>query len=161
MNGADFLLCVSTNYNGIKTSFKSYLYKSKMRFDEDVFHTTIINCYSTISNNDININSQDDVIKYLFSSFRMNIKRNSLYSDNRPKSEISTIERISNDDISTTCDVSLIYDIIAKNFDSFIAELYFEHLNGKNIEDLEIDHQVKNLKYKFSKIKKYLKVCGI
>ena len=29
------------------------------------------------------------------------------------------------------------------------------------IEDLEIDHQVKNLKYKFSKIKKYLKVCGI
>lgn len=161
MNGADFLTCVSTNYNGIKSSFKSYLYNCKIRFDEDVFHTTIINCYSTISSHDMNINTYDDVIKYLYSAFKMNIKRNSLYSDNRPKSEISTIDRLSNDDISETCDVSLIHDIIANHFDSITTELYFEHLNGKNIEELEIDYHIKNLKYKFNKIKKYLKVCGI
>ena len=77
-----WLNVVSDNYEYIKQGFIMECRKSLTEFDEDIFHSTIINCYNTIKMKGLTDLSEQGMKNYLFSSFKMNLKREALYMRN-------------------------------------------------------------------------------
>lgn len=73
---------ISIRYNEIKEGFTMECRKTMTDFDEDIFHSTIINCYNTIKLKGLTDLTEQGMKNYLFRSFKMNIKREALYMRN-------------------------------------------------------------------------------
>ena len=73
---------ISLRYNEIKEGFSMECRKTMTDFDEDIFHSTILNCYNTIKTKGLNDLTEQGMKNYLFRSFKMNTKREALYMRN-------------------------------------------------------------------------------
>lgn len=73
---------ISIRYNEIKEGFIMECRKTMTDFDEDIFHSTIINCYNTIKLKGLTDLTEQGMKNYLFRSFKMNTKREALYMRN-------------------------------------------------------------------------------
>ena len=73
---------ISVKYNEIKEGFRMECRKTMTDFDEDIFASTILNCYHTISLKGLEDLTVQGMKNYLFRSFKMNIKREALYMRN-------------------------------------------------------------------------------
>ena len=73
---------ISLRYNEIKEGFRMECRKSMTDFDEDIFHSTIINCYNTVKLKGLTDLTEQGMKNYLFKSFKMNLKRDALYMRN-------------------------------------------------------------------------------
>lgn len=73
---------ISVRYNEIKEGFTMECRKTMTDFDEDIFHSTIINCYNTIKLKGLIDLTEQGMKNYLFRSFKMNTKREALYMRN-------------------------------------------------------------------------------
>lgn len=74
---------INDDYENIKKGFILSCSKEMTDFNEDIFHTTIINCYSTILKSGITDLTVQGMKNYLFRAFKQNIKREAVYSRNR------------------------------------------------------------------------------
>ena len=126
---------ISVRYNEIKEGFTMECRKSMTDFDEDIFHSTIINCYNTIKLKGLTDLTEQGMKNYLFKSFKMNIKREALYMRNAKRdtnissSDAMSIyeknglnEEITEDKIRKQLfnDYSVVYilNLVEKNFDT-------------------------------------------
>ena len=73
---------ISMRYNEIKEGFTMECRKTMTNFDEDIFHSTIINCYHTIKAKGLTDLTEQGMKNYLFKAFKMNTKREALYMRN-------------------------------------------------------------------------------
>ena len=71
---------ISLRYNEIKEGFIMECRKTMTHFDEDIFHSTILNCYNTIQKKGLEDLTEQGMQNYLFKSFKMNTKRETLYT---------------------------------------------------------------------------------
>lgn len=87
---------ISIRYNEIKEGFIMECRKTMTDFDEDIFHSTIINCYNTIKLKGLTDLTEQGMKNYLFRSFKMNTKREALYMRNaRRDNNISGVDAMS------------------------------------------------------------------
>lgn len=87
---------ISVRYNEIKEGFIMECRKTMTDFDEDIFHSTIINCYNTIKLRGLTDLTEQGMKNYLFRSFKMNTKREALYMRNaRRDNNISGVDAMS------------------------------------------------------------------
>ena len=73
---------INDEYEEIKKGFELSCKKEMTAFDEDVFQSTILNCYNAILKNGITDLTRQGMKNYLFRSFKMNTKREALYMRN-------------------------------------------------------------------------------
>lgn len=73
---------ISIKYNEIKEGFIMECRKTMTDFNEDIFHSTILNCYNTIKLKGLTDLTEQGMKNYLFRSFKMNTKREALYMRN-------------------------------------------------------------------------------
>lgn len=73
---------ISVRYQEIKEGFIMECRKTMTEFDEDIFHSTILNCYNTIKLKGLTDLTEQGMKNYLFRSFKMNTKREALYMRN-------------------------------------------------------------------------------
>lgn len=73
---------ISVRYNEIKEGFTMECRKTMTDFDEDIFHSTILNCYNTIKLKGLTDLTEQGMKNYLFRAFKMNTKREALYMRN-------------------------------------------------------------------------------
>lgn len=73
---------ISIKYQEIKEGFIMECRKTMTDFDEDIFHSTILNCYNTIKLKGLTDLTEQGMKNYLFRSFKMNTKREALYMRN-------------------------------------------------------------------------------
>lgn len=73
---------ISIRYQEIKEGFIMECRKTMTDFDEDIFHSTILNCYNTIKLKGLTDLTEQGMKNYLFRSFKMNTKREALYMRN-------------------------------------------------------------------------------
>lgn len=76
---------ISLRYNEIKDGFTMECRKTMTEFDEDIFHSTIVNCYNTIKLKGLTDLTEQGMKNYLFRSFKMNTKREALYMRNQKR----------------------------------------------------------------------------
>ena len=87
---------ISVRYNEIKEGFTMECRKTMTDFDEDIFHSTILNCYNRIKLKGLTDLTEQGMKNYLFRSFKMNTKREALYMRNAKRdSNISDSDAIS------------------------------------------------------------------
>lgn len=87
---------ISVKYKEIKEGFIMECRKTMTDFDEDIFHSTILNCYNTIKLKGLTDLTEQGMKNYLFRSFKMNTKREALYMRNaRRDNNISGVDAMS------------------------------------------------------------------
>ena len=87
---------INDEYEEIKKGFELSCKKEMTAFDEDVFQSTILNCYNAILKNGITDLTRQGMKNYLFKSFKMNIKREAMYMRNaRRDNNISGVDAMS------------------------------------------------------------------
>lgn len=87
---------ISVRYQEIKEGFIMECRKTMTDFDEDIFHSTILNCYNTIKLKGLTDLTEQGMKNYLFRSFKMNTKREALYMRNaRRDNNISGVDAMS------------------------------------------------------------------
>lgn len=87
---------ISIKYQEIKEGFTMECRKTMTDFDEDIFHSTILNCYNTIKLKGLTDLTEQGMKNYLFRSFKMNTKREALYMRNaRRDNNISGVDAMS------------------------------------------------------------------
>lgn len=87
---------ISIKYKEIKEGFIMECRKTMTDFDEDIFHSTILNCYNTIKLKGLTDLTEQGMKNYLFRSFKMNTKREALYMRNaRRDNNISGVDAMS------------------------------------------------------------------
>lgn len=87
---------ISIRYQEIKEGFIMECRKTMTDFDEDIFHSTILNCYNTIKLKGLTDLTEQGMKNYLFRSFKMNTKREALYMRNaRRDNNISGVDAMS------------------------------------------------------------------
>lgn len=87
MNDAErFLHYLGENYERLLAKYRKYAHLNHYKWDDDVFHTTIVKCHDTIENTGkMADNSDTGIENYFFLSLRNNLKREGQYSRNRNK----------------------------------------------------------------------------
>lgn len=78
---------INEEYEEIKKGFELSCKKEMTAFDEDVFQSTILNCYTAITKNGMTDLTRQGMKNYLFKSFKMNIKREALYMRNAKRDD--------------------------------------------------------------------------
>lgn len=157
INSVNFLSFVGNNYTIIKRKLSFWSYRNGQKFNEDVFHNTILNCNDTIKNRNIIFKNSNEVFAYIFTSYRTNLLRNKLYADNKIKNEIVESIKIKNENyIIEKCDNSIIKDNVINEFGEKSYNILLEHLNGETTKELQEKHQIKNMKEKIKKMKDYI-----
>lgn len=78
---------INDEYEEIKRGFELSCKKEMTAFDEDVFQSTILNCYNAILKNGMTDLTRQGMKNYLFKSFKMNIKREALYMRNAKRDD--------------------------------------------------------------------------
>lgn len=85
-----WLNVISDNYEYIKEGFRMSCQKEMTDFDEDIFHDTILNCYKSIQTRGLTDLTEQGMKNYLFKSFKMNIKRESVYARNSKRDSMDS-----------------------------------------------------------------------
>ena len=148
---------LTVNYYKIKEKIKRILFLENIKFDEDIFHNTLYNCYNSFVNNNVLNLTEQNLESYLYTSMKLNTFRNKQYAVNRYKS-VNIDENYIKDsqDISCLCDLHLIMESISNEFGELLSFAYYNNVSGESISSLENRLNIKNLKNKLKKIKKYI-----
>ena len=154
MNGEQFINYINDNYFDIKNKFLTAI--SLNTINEDIFHDTIIKCYDLLNENKIDINNGQNARAYLFASYRMNLYRNKLYANNKPKLNLLDVDLEYNNNTDYICDIHMLNDKLLSEFDDKTIEMFFNFMLGDTIPNLQRKYNVKNLKYQFKKIRNYI-----
>lgn len=145
---------IEVNYDSIKTLLKKEWYKMKQsKFDEDIFHSTLIKCMEKF---DSSIFNENDFMAYLVSSFKTNTIREDGYFNNckRDNKDVMTIKKEVFDNYSV--DINNLLTDICENFNKDYCNIFIDWLDGATIKELNEQYNKKNCRYIIDKIRKYV-----
>ena len=145
---------IEANYDNIKTLIKKEWYKMKhIKFDEDIFHNTLIKCMEKFNSPNFN---ENDFMAYLVSSFKTNTIREDSYFTNskRDDKDVMTIKKEIFDNCSIDID-NLLSDI-CETFNREYCDILIDWLDGCTIKELNQLYNKKNCRYIIDKIRKYI-----
>lgn len=172
-----FLNYVNDNYIGIQTKIKMLCGKNKQRFDEDVYHESILRCYNAIEKKGcMNDSSPTGIEGYLIRSYfnlckeikrsAMNAKRDlnytsdnisSLYEDYYNSHNLDAREKIVNDMFK---DFSILYIMMVaeQNFDNEHYYLFRlkELIPNMTYKQLQEKTKMKAVRQKVVEVKRFI-----
>ena len=147
---------INENYYQLKTDLVKYCNYNGLKFDEDIFHNTIIGCMDKV--NDI-----DNFKNYLFISFKNNLNREKQYHRNLLREELpdnyelSDNYEVSTDNTESLIEYNSIQELLRNKFGEKMLELFNKHISGYSVRELEQLYNCKQLTYKLNKMKQYCK----
>lgn len=146
---------VSKIYDEVKREFANGIKAVGYDFDEDVFSDTIEKCCHV----DKLSKADEKVVRsYLWCAFKNNTLRNRQYKDNMNASieEDTDIE----EECSTVDDMfSEVEELIVKKFGKELFDMFLMHCKGVKYNDFGSSTEASKLKYKFRKIREYVREC--
>lgn len=143
---------IAVNYEPLKTKFIKSLNIKGLKFDEDIFHSTLEKCMN------YEFNSNDELENYLFVSLLTNIKRDKLYHYNSKRADMEESPNIhTSSNMEALADLNIIKDLLYSKFKKEDVDMFLLHSEGYSILELENKYNIKNLTYKINKIKRFLK----
>lgn len=147
---------ISTNYDGLKQQFVKSFKSKNIRFDEDIFHSTILRCM------DMEFPCKEELENYLFASLLTNHKRDKLYYANSHRQEVEDITCVYESqpsfiDTESIIDLNFVKEELCNKFGEEMTQIFLDHCYGYPIQELEKVYDVKNLTYKINKMKKFVK----
>ena len=153
----EFMRIISSQYDAIKKSFQLNMSKTKIEFNEDVFHDTLLKCCETYKDDNADI-------KKMKAYFWMAFKTNMLNMVQRRK-HIEDIDSLRNFDIiddeyimEIDEFVEIVRDELYMEFGKEVSDLWLKHVaNNEHYESLEKESGVENIHYQFKKIRKYIR----
>lgn len=150
----DFLRLSGELYESNKKKWR----KAVEGFDEDVYNDSILKVYDAILKGE---DTEGDVVKYWFKTFKNNLKRNKGYSDNKEKGEIDNKvkgkEDVEDDVNLYYSTIKTIFNSVRNNFDRKTFEVYRMHLLC-NMSYEELDRLTGvDSKERIMKVKQWLK----
>lgn len=167
----DFNEFISKYYEILKKKWTKYLYDRGQKFDEDIYHSTIVQVMQKAEN--LEDKSEKGYANYLFKAFQNNIKRDKLYHCNLLRDfnydddAITTFleyqhDESFNDKVMRDTYISFITNIIlsdiSENFDLITFSVFRIYLlNSLTYKKLCEITKVKDCKKRISSVKKYLK----
>lgn len=167
----DFNEFLKKNYEILKKKWSKYLYDRQQKFDEDIYHSTIVQVMQKADN----LIDKTDIgyANYLFKAFQNNIKREKLYHCNLLRDvnydddAITTFLESQHDesfqdkvmrDTYISFVTNIILSDISENFDLITFSVFRIYLlNSLTYKKLCEITKVKDCKKRISSVKKYLK----
>lgn len=148
---------LTINYNNLKEKIKRILFLENIKFDEDIFHTTLCNCHNLFMNNSLSFFNENNLEAYLYNSVKINIFRDKKYASNKYNFTIINENDLKSDnDMNYFCDLNIIMESIKNEFGEVLSIAYYDNINGESISSLQNKLDIKNLKQKIKNIKKYI-----
>lgn len=135
---------IGTVYESCKKRYYKMCRDMHLNIDEDIFSSTVINCYDSISRNGLEDLSQQGCENYLFKAFRTNMYQVSNYNKRKVDGDINSIGEKFIDDNGDKIreqvlkDYTVIYilNLIENNFDEISFNLWrFKNLAEKMTYD--------------------------
>lgn len=142
---------INLNYEYIKM-----IVSSNGTINEDVFHDTLIKCMDKFNNREEIKNN--DFVPYFVKSFKNNMLRNKLYSNNSNIEFYEDIEQISiiDNDCLSEFDIEIILEDIRDKFGKDYNDKFIDWLDNLTISDINRKHNCKNSRYVIDKIRNYI-----
>lgn len=149
-----FLSCIGERFYEIKHSFKTKISRLGLAFDEDIFSDTLVKCNDALSKRSLGSNK---MIFYFWSAFKNNTLRDLNYSRNKLRGEFpeDVIDEI--DFETVTEDFEKISRMVILEFGDEMYEYFVLHANGMPYEKLYQLSKIDNLKYRFRRIREYVR----
>ena len=149
-----FFCCVSEKFYEIKNRFKTKILHLVFIFDEDIFSDTLLKCNDTLSKRSLD---RSKMIFYFWTAFKNNTLRDLKYSRNKLRSDFpeDIVDEIDFETI--TEDFEKISKMIILEFGEELFEYFVLHTNGMSYEKLYKLSNIDNLKYKFRRIRDYVR----
>lgn len=154
----NFLNVIGDNYEEIRNRFLINCAKRKDKFNEDIFHDTIIKC-SRLANHDMDL---EEVCKYLYGAYRMNIYRDRLYARNAHIHETNgeiifhVVDEALDTQSENSIDINILLDYLRTIYDECDVDLFRRSYFGWSINELEKETG-RHLYKKFTEMRNKLK----
>lgn len=149
-----FLSCIGEKFYEIKKSFKTKIMRFGFIFDEDIFSDTLLKYNDTLSKRSLGKNR---MLFYFWTAFKNNTLRNLNYSRNKLRSEFPEDVADEIDFETITEDFEKISRMIVLEFGEEMYEYFVLHANGMSYENLLKMSNVDNLKYRFRRIREFVR----
>lgn len=161
MSNNVFLNFVGKHFNELKGKFTTQIRKIGFDFNHDVFYDTMLKCNDKITDT----NTLDEEMEnYFWIAFKNNTMREFNYSRNKlTEGEEAITDEVlgtTEDDVYTDfsySDYENVSKMIIKEFGVDLYKLFALHANGTEYKDLVKESEVNDLKYKFRKIRDYVR----
>lgn len=150
----DFLNYVAVNYKRLFSSFKRQMYDKGLYFDEDIFEDTILKCNNHLRTKNLN---EKEVESYFWKSFIINTLRETNYIRSKTTDIIPENIILENSDDASKEIYNKITKIIIDKFGYEKYRLFVLHANGATYKDIELNSDIKCVKYLCRKIRDYVR----
>lgn len=147
-----FLEYIGNNFDKVKNKFEEYITNMGHTFDEDVFSETLLKCDTKMKDKEI---TGSEMQSYFFMAFKNNTLREKKYARNNTTDKIP--ENLLEEEPYDEEVINDITRLIIENFGTELYGLFLLHANGKKYKELEEMTTLKNLKYKFRKIREFVR----
>ena len=141
---------INENYYQLKKDLVKYCKYNGLKFDEDIFHNTIIGCMDKVDD-------VDNFKNYLFISFKNNLNREKQYHRNLLRDELPDNYEASVNNTESLIEYNDIQRLLRNKFGEEMLELFNKHISGYSVRELEQLYNCKQLTYKLNKMKQYCK----
>lgn len=153
-----FLEVIGDNYNTIRTRFLINCASRKDKFNEDIFHDTIIKC-SRLATHPMDL---EEACKYLYGAYRMNVYRDRLYARNVYIHETDgdivfhIVDEEKDSQSENSIDMNILLDYLRTVYDECDVDLFGRSYSGWTIGELEKETG-RHLYKKFAEMRNKLK----
>lgn len=151
----NFLNYVSINYKRLFSSFKQQICDKGLYFDEDIFEDTILKCNNHLKTKSLN---EKEIESYFWKSFKINTLRETNYMRSKTVDTIPENIIIENYDDTVTKACNQIKKLIIDKFGHEKYRLFILHVNGATYKELELNSNIKCVKYLCRKIRDYVRI---
>lgn len=143
---------VGGKYEWIKSLLKSLSKRRNECFDEDLFHTTLLNCMKVLGETEM---EEREIIAYIIKAFQANEIREYFYFRNLLRVELD-IEYEEGLTMSDNLDYKMIIQRIRTVFGEKDLKLFELWLEGYCVREIEEQYGDKDVTYRLHKIKTWL-----
>lgn len=147
---------INDNYDKFKCLLMAEWRKySKMQFNEDIFHDTLLKCIERFSNE--TDKTDNDFKAYLVAAFKNNIFRDGAYHRNMKNVDMEVNSFKIPVNLTSNLDIDLIIKSIEKVFDKTYALQFEDWINGSTIQQINQKYNCTNARYNIDRMLKFCK----
>lgn len=155
----EFLENVANNYDNLIDRFSIICLSHNTKLDMDIFHDTIIKCATNVNHP----MDYEELCKYLYGSYKMNILREKEYARNKHEHksidtlDINYLDRINTCDyIESNVDITSILDDLEHKFGKDVTNLYLMKLEGYTMKEMHKETKMKSIQHHLNKVEDYI-----
>lgn len=165
-----WLSTIGRYFEEYKRRFRMAAVKQNLRFDEDDFQRTILDCYHSISRNNLRDTSDQGCLDYFFKAWKMSTRRISNY-DKRKASDIDVdtvteqyrrnqmnVMQVAKKQLLDDFTITEILSMVERNFDNITYNCFrLKHLTPMTYKALKNLTHVDDCKKRVVSVNKWLK----